>query len=75
MQKLKPNKTVVEYETIEKNGESVTATEEEQEIIDVFSCSVKEAKDILRLQEPITAPESSYLRFLVIHSVSRWTIR
>ena len=48
VQKLKPNKTVVEYETIEKNGESVTATEEEQEIIDVFSCSVKEAKDILK---------------------------
>lgn len=24
VQKLKPNKTVVEYETIEKNGESVT---------------------------------------------------
>lgn len=48
VQKLKPNKTVVEYETIEKNGESVTATEEEQEIIDVFGCSVKEAKDILK---------------------------
>ena len=48
VQKLKPNKTVVEYETIEKNGETVTATEEEQEIIDVFSCSVKEARDILK---------------------------
>lgn len=42
------NTTIVEYETIEKNGESVIATAEEQEIIDLFDCNVKEAKDILR---------------------------
>ncbi|MCI7792035.1 MAG: replication initiation protein [Lachnospiraceae bacterium] len=48
VKKVKTNRTIVEYETIEKNGESVIATEEEQEIIDVFDCTVKEAKDILR---------------------------
>ena len=47
VKKVKTNRTIVEYETIEKNGESVIATEEEQEIIDVFDCSIKEAKDIL----------------------------
>ena len=48
VKRIKRNRTVVEYETIEKNGESVIATEEEQEIIDIFDCSLKEAKDILR---------------------------
>ena len=48
VKKVKTNRTIVEYETIEKNGESIIATEEEQEIIDVFDCSIKEAKDILR---------------------------
>ena len=46
--RIKRNRTVVEYETIEKNGETVVATEEEQEIIDILDCSLKEAKDILR---------------------------
>ena len=40
--------TIVEYETIEQDGESVIATAEEQEVIDVFECNLKEAKDILR---------------------------
>ena len=48
VKKVRTNRTIVEYETIEKNGESVIATEEEQEVIDVFDCSIKEAKDILR---------------------------
>ena len=48
VKRVKRNRTIVEYETIEKNGESVIATEEEQEIIDVFGCTLKEAKDILR---------------------------
>ncbi len=46
--RVKRNRTIVEYETIEQNGESVIATEEEQEVIDLFDCSLKEAKDILR---------------------------
>lgn len=45
---LKPKKTIVEYEDIEKNGEALLATEEEKEIIEAFECSVKEAKDILK---------------------------
>ncbi len=48
VKRIKRNRTVVEYETIEKNGESVVATEEEQEVIDILDCSLKEAKDILR---------------------------
>ena len=48
VKRIKRNRTVVEYETIEKNGESVVATEEEQEVIDMLACSLKEAKDILR---------------------------
>ena len=48
VQRVKRNRTIVEYETIEQNGESVIATEEEQEVIDLFACSLKEAKDILR---------------------------
>lgn len=48
VKKVNRNRTIIEYETIEKNGESVVATEEEQEIIELFDCSVKEAKDILR---------------------------
>ena len=46
--RVKRNRTIVEYETIEQNGESVIATQEEQEVIDLFACSLKEAKDILR---------------------------
>lgn len=48
VRKLRRNRTVVEYETIEKNGKSVIASEQEQEIIDVLDCSLKEARDILR---------------------------
>ena len=48
VKKVNRNRTIVEYETIEKNGESVVATEEEQEIIELFDCSVKEAKDDVR---------------------------
>lgn len=48
VKKLKPNRTIVEYENIEKNGEALFATEEEQEVIDTFDCSVKEARDIVR---------------------------
>ncbi len=48
VKRIKRNRTVVEYETIEKNGETVVATEEEQEVIDILDCSLKEAKDILR---------------------------
>ena len=44
----KRNSTIVEYETIEENGETVSTTEDEQEIIDLFDCSIKEARDILR---------------------------
>lgn len=46
--RVKRNRTIVEYETIEQNGESVIATADEQEVIDLFDCSLKEAKDILR---------------------------
>ncbi len=48
VKRVNRNRTVVEYETIEKNGESVIATAEEQEIIDLLDCNIKEAKDILR---------------------------
>lgn len=48
VKRVKRNSTIVEYETIEKNGEAVPTTEEEQEIIDLFDCSIKEARDILR---------------------------
>ena len=44
--RVKRNRTIVEYETIEQNGESVIATQDEQEVIDLFACSLKEAKDI-----------------------------
>ena len=48
VKKLKRNKTVIEYETIEKDGRTIIASEEEQEIIDVIDCSLKEARDIIR---------------------------
>lgn len=48
VKKLRRNTTIVEYETIENNGDSQVATAQEQEIIDVFDCSIKEAQDILR---------------------------
>ncbi len=48
VKKVKRNRTIVEYETIDKNGKSFIATEEEQDIIDVLGCSLKEAKDIIR---------------------------
>lgn len=48
VKKKNPKKTVVEYETIDINGESIVASEEEQEIMDAFECSIKESKDILR---------------------------
>lgn len=48
VKRVKRNSTIVEYETIEENGETVSTTEDEQEIIDLFDCSIKEARDILR---------------------------
>ncbi len=48
VKRIRRNNTIVEYETIEKNGEAIPTTAEEQEIIDLFDCSPKEAKDILR---------------------------
>ena len=48
VKKLKPNRTVVEYETVDQNGEKIVASQEEQEIIDMIACNLKEAKDILR---------------------------
>lgn len=48
VKRVKRNRAIVEYETIEQNGESVIVTADEQEIIDLFGCNLKEAKDILR---------------------------
>ncbi len=49
IKRVKKNRTVVEIvENMDKNGGVVIASDEEQEIIDVFGCSLKEAKDILR---------------------------
>ena len=48
VKRIRRNNTVIEYETIDKNGEAIPTTAEEQEIIDLFDCSPKEAKDILR---------------------------
>lgn len=49
IKRVKKNRTVVEVvENMESNGGVVIATDEEQEIIDVFGCSLKESKDILR---------------------------
>ncbi|MBQ2116469.1 MAG: replication initiation protein, partial [Lachnospiraceae bacterium] len=48
VKKVRRNHTIVEYETIEQNGDVVIASEEEQEIIDILGCSLKESRDILR---------------------------
>ena len=48
VKRIRRNNTVIEYETIDKNGEAIPTTAEEQEVIDLFDCSPKEAKDILR---------------------------
>ena len=48
VKRIRRNTTVIEYETIDKNGEAIPTTAEEQEVIDLLDCSPKEAKDILR---------------------------
>ncbi|EOS43052.1 replication initiation protein [Lachnospiraceae bacterium MD335] len=49
IKRVKKNRTVVEIvENLDKDGGVVIASDEEQEVIDVFGCSLKEAKDILR---------------------------
>lgn len=48
VKKVRRSRTIVEYETIEKNGESMIASAEEQEVLDIIGCSIKESRDILR---------------------------
>lgn len=48
VKKVRRNHTIVEYETVDQNGDVIIASEEEQEIIDILGCSLKESRDILR---------------------------
>lgn len=48
VKKVRKNRTIVEYEDLDQNGEPIVASEEEQEVIDILECTLKESRDILR---------------------------
>lgn len=64
VKKRNPRRTVVEYETIDSDGKSIIANEEEQEIMDLFECSVKEAKDIIRTSNANNRSKEQLLEIL-----------